>query len=196
MHNVYPDVFGDVPGPLLTITAAIVPFQLLSLLSLSTLLGIGRIGLYNLFDMATPAALVISPVVMLIALGAGLTALVSFNAVAVALLSLVILVALIKVAGGPRQSWRFDRQLLRETLSHGSRFYIAMVASVIILRSDLLIVNYFRGSAAAGIYAVATQVGSLLMLIPTVISTVLFPRATEAGDAGGEMTAVSHGMRF
>jgi O-antigen/teichoic acid export membrane protein len=27
------------------------------------------------------------------------------------------------------------------------------------------------------------------MLIPTVISTVLFPRATEAGDAGGEMTS-------
>jgi O-antigen/teichoic acid export membrane protein len=171
------------------ITATIVPFQLLSLLSLSTLLGIGRIGLYNLFDMATPAALVMSPIVMLIALGKGLTGLVSVNAVAVVLLSIVVLIALIKVAGGPRQSWHFDWQLLQQTLSYGSRFYIAMVASVIILRADLLIVNYFRGSAAAGIYAVATQVASLLMLIPTVISTVLFPRATAAGDAGGEMTS-------
>jgi O-antigen/teichoic acid export membrane protein len=189
LYRLYPGLFGDVPGTLVFITATIVPFQLLGLLSLSTLLGLGRIGLYNLFDMATPASLVISPIVLLIGIGAGLTALVSVNALAVVLLSLVVLTAVVRIAGGRRQDWTFDVALLKETLRHGSRFYIAMIAAVIIMRADLLIVNYFKGAAEAGVYAIATQIGTLLMLVPTVISTVLFPRATEAGEAGAEITS-------
>jgi O-antigen/teichoic acid export membrane protein len=82
----------------------------------------------------------------------------------------------------------FDRAVMSEMLGYGSRFYVSMLAGVIILRFDLLIVNFFRGTAEAGVYAVSAQVGTMLLLVPNVISTVLFPRVAEARDTTGEMT--------
>ena len=57
-----------------------------------------------------------------------------------------------------------------------------------ILRGDLLIVNYSRGAEEAGVYAVATQASIFLHMIPNVISTILFPRTTEARDESGRLT--------
>src|SRR5262249_51164205 len=43
----------------------------------------------------------------------------------------------------------------------------------------------FRGPAEAGVYAVASQVATLLMLLPGVIATLLFPRVASSDDQGG-----------
>ena len=58
------------------------------------------------------------------------------------------------------------------------------------LRADLLVVNHFRGPAEAGVYSVASQFGLLLMLLPGVIATLLFPRVTAEQDARGETTCL------
>ena len=52
-------------------------------------------------------------------------------------------------------------QRFGEMLRYGSKFYISLAASLIILRADLLIVNFYRGAAEAGVYAISTQVGTL-----------------------------------
>jgi O-antigen/teichoic acid export membrane protein len=52
----------------------------------------------------------------------------------------------------------------------------------------LLVVNHFRGAAEAGVYSVASQFALLLMLLPGVIATLLFPRVTSEQDARGETT--------
>jgi O-antigen/teichoic acid export membrane protein len=54
----------------------------------------------------------------------------------------------------------------------------------------LLVVNHFRGPDEAGVYSVATQFGMLLMLLPGVIATLLFPRVTAEQGARGELTAM------
>src|SRR6185436_1041350 len=69
---------------------------------------------------------------------------------------------------------------------YGIKFHIAILAAAIIFRADLLIVNHFRGAAEAGVYSVATQFSLLLMLLPSVIATLLFPRVTAEQDAHGE----------
>jgi len=66
------------------------------------------------------------------------------------------------------------------------KFYISIIAGVIIIRADLLIVNHFRGEAEAGVYAVASQVAALLMLLPAVIALLLFPRVASDPDPRGE----------
>jgi O-antigen/teichoic acid export membrane protein len=182
-----PGLFGDVPGTLIYVTAGAVPFQLLSLLCLSVLIGLGRLGIYNLLDMAAPAALFLNPVIVAFLLKGTLSLLVVMNAAAVIVLS-VCSVIIVRRVSDPGSNGG-DPQLLKETLRYGSRFYLAMIAAVVLLRADLLLVNYFRGTAEAGVYAVASQVGTLLMMVPTVISTVLFPRAASAGADSVEMTS-------
>ena len=110
LYQFFPAMFGDAPPALLYITAAIVPFQLLSLLCLAVFLGLGRLGLYNLFDMATPAALVLSPLFVVVVSGAGLFGLVAANAVAVVLLSLALLAAIVVLANRLLSSRRTDAE--------------------------------------------------------------------------------------
>jgi len=41
--------------------------------------------------------------------------------------------------------------LLKKMLGYGVKFYVSIMASVVIFRADLLIVNHFRGAGEAGV---------------------------------------------
>jgi len=71
-------------------------------------------------------------------------------------------------------------------LGYAVKFYISIMAGVVIFRADLLFVNHFRGASEAGVYAVASQVSFLLMLLPGVIAALLFPRVASDQDPRGE----------
>jgi O-antigen/teichoic acid export membrane protein len=71
-------------------------------------------------------------------------------------------------------------------LGYAAKFYISVIASVVIFRADLLIVNHYRGAKEAGVYAVASQVSLLLMMLPAVIASLLFPRVASYQDLRGE----------
>jgi O-antigen/teichoic acid export membrane protein len=121
--------------------------------------------------------------------GLGLDALVKLNTITTILVSLVVVVLL--VVGGKQvvdSKWRADAALLRRMITYGLKFHISVLAGAIIFRADLLVVNHFRGPSEAGVYSVATQFGMLLMLLPGVIATLLFPRVTAEQDPRGETT--------
>jgi len=71
-------------------------------------------------------------------------------------------------------------------LRYGVKFYVSIMAASIIFRADVLIVNRFRGAAEAGVYAVASQFSFLLLMLPGVIATLLFPRVASSPDQTGE----------
>ncbi len=186
---VKPGLFGEIPTQLVTIAALAIPFQLLTLFCLAAFLGLGDLKRYNLLDLLAQAVLFVNPLIFLGLFGMGLSALVSANTVTIAILSLLVLPVLFSSSKAEHAAgFRFDKRLMAEMLRYGSKFYVAMVCGVIILRADLLLVNYFRSAAEAGVYAVASQVGTLMMMVPGVISTVLFPRVTEARHTSADMT--------
>jgi O-antigen/teichoic acid export membrane protein len=100
---------------------------------------------------------------------------------------------LLKVASDEKRI-RTDVELFKRMVRYGIKFHVATVAGLLIIRADLLIVNHFRGAGEAGVYAVASQVGMMLMLLPSVISALLFPRIASEQDARGEfaMRATRH----
>ena len=73
---------------------------------------------------------------------------------------------------------------------YGLKFNVSMASTMLVFRIDLLIVNYFHGTAEAGVYSVASQGGLLLMMLPNVIGSLLFPRVASMRDLSGEFTAV------
>lgn len=186
--EIRPALFGGVPRNLLIIATLSIPFQLLTLLGLNVLLAMGRIGQLNLLDSLSPAFALLNAVVVLVILRAKLTMLVSFNTGAAIVLSLGMLWVTGRMLGRQkeRRVARPNFSLLKEMLGYGIKFYISIMASVMIFRADLLFVNHFRGAGEAGVYAVASQVSFLLMLLPGVIATLLFPRVAFDQDPRGE----------
>ncbi|HSK65176.1 MAG TPA: polysaccharide biosynthesis C-terminal domain-containing protein [Pyrinomonadaceae bacterium] len=184
-----PDWFGFVSPDLIRIAAVQIPFQLLTLIGLNILLAIGKVREFNLLDLTAQSFVLINAAVILVALNRGLDALVKLNT-ATSILVCVVSTALLLAAGKTlvHSNWRADAALLRRMITYGLKFHVSVLVGAIIFRADLLVVNHFRGADEAGVYSVATQFSLLLMLLPGVIATLLFPRVTSEQDASGETT--------
>lgn len=187
-----PTFFNSLPAWLVGIVAISIPFQLISLLGLTIFLALGLIERFNWLDLAGQTFTLINAVLALVLLRRGLWTLLSLNAAASALAGLWIVWLIIRHIKSRiehnrlRPSWKLFREMVR----YGVKFHISILAGLLIFRLDLLIVNHFDGAAEAGVYSVASQVGMMLMLLPGVISTLLFPHITSAPDEHGEKTCV------
>jgi len=184
-----PNWFGFVPPELIHVAAVSIPFQLIALIGLNILLALGKLREFNLLDLASQSFVLVNAVLVLLILKQGLATLVTLNTAANILVSAVVILVLLISARSLLQSrWRADMSLLRRMIGYGIKFHISILAGAIIIRADLLVVNHFRGATEAGVYSVASQFALLLMLLPGVIATLLFPRVTSEQDARGETT--------
>ena len=186
-----PDWFGFISPDLIRIAAISIPFQLFTLIGLNILLGLGKVKEFNLLDLAGQSFVLVNAVAALLVLNRGLGTLVTLNTTTSVLVSLTVTALLVISARSLVQStWRADVAFLRRMIGYGLKFHVSILAGAIMLRADLLVVNHFRGAAEAGVYSVASQFALLLMLLPGVISTLLFPRITAEQDARGETTCM------
>lgn len=186
------DWFAFVPPRLMTIAAISIPFQLLTFIGLNIFLALGRIVQFNLLDLVGQTFVLINAVIALIVMHADLWILVSLNTLTSVVIALLIIV-LIAVHGTRFKDalpWRIDFALLGKMLSYGFKFHVAILAGALIFRADILVVSHFRGAAEAGVYSVASQVALMLMLLPGVIATLLFPRVAAEQDAQAETTCL------
>ena len=184
LNWIRPSVFGKVSTQLVAVAAVSIPFQLLILLGFNIFLAIDRIRQLNLFDALLPAWVLTNAVVVLIILRERLFTFVSANTGAAIVLGLLLALYIGREVSKIKQSRkaRVDLQLFNAMLRYGVKFYISIMAAAIIFRADVLIVNRFRGAAEAGVYAVASQFSFLLLMLPGVIATLLFPRVASSQD--------------
>jgi O-antigen/teichoic acid export membrane protein len=184
-----PDWFGPNSASLIHIAAISIPFQLITLIGLNILLAVGKIRQFNILDLVSQSFVLIYAACVWLFVKGDLETLVWWNTTTSVLVSLLIGGLLVISAKNLVQSkWRADVALLRRMITYGLKFHISILAGAIIIRADLLVVNHFRGAEEAGVYSVASQFALLLMLLPGVIATLLFPRVTTEQDARGETT--------
>jgi O-antigen/teichoic acid export membrane protein len=188
-----PGLFNSISPRLVAIAALSVPFQLITLLGLNVFLAVGRVDRFNLLDLAGQSFVLINALLALLILRRGLWTLVSLNTAASILVSIVIVWLIGREMlrrKKARSLVRPEARLFGEMLRYGLKFHVSLLAGMLIFRADLLVVNHFRGAAAAGVYAVASQVAMMLMLLPGVIATLLFPRISADADASGRLTCL------
>jgi O-antigen/teichoic acid export membrane protein len=186
-----PSSVGQVSLQLLAVALTAIPFQLLFVLGLNILLAIDRIRQLNLLDAMFPVWVLVNAIIVLVVWREGLFALVSLNTLAITILSLLVCLAIFRELSKrqPASKPVPDLQLLKGMFSYGVKFYVSIVAGAIIMRADLLFVDRFYGEAAAGVYAIAAQASFLLLMLPAVIATLLFPRVASSQDRTGEFAS-------
>ncbi|HKO62705.1 MAG TPA: oligosaccharide flippase family protein [Pyrinomonadaceae bacterium] len=183
-----PGWFGFISPELIKIAAISIPFQLVTLIGLNIFLALGNVRRFNLLDLLGQSFVMINALVALIVLHSGLTTLVTLNTAAAVAVGLIVIV-LVAMYPTSFRSWRFDLNLLGRMINYGLKFHLSIVAAALMFRADLLVVNHFHGAGVAGVYSVASQVATMLMMLPGVIATLLFPRITAEQDVGGETTS-------
>ncbi len=185
-----PQMFGYVQPKLIAVAALSIPFQLLALLGLNIFLAVGRIDRFNQLDVAGQSLVLVNALVALVVLGAGLPLLVSLNTAAAIVVGLLIVWLIGRHIRRREETVKLrpDFDLFKRMMTYGVKFHVATLAGLLIFRADLLVVNHFRGASEAGVYSVASQVAMLLMVLPGVIATLLFPRVTAERDESAHLT--------
>jgi O-antigen/teichoic acid export membrane protein len=170
---VLPGAFGDVGWAELTIGMLAVPVVLGSQLLQSILLAEGRTVLYNGVEVGTALVTVLLLLAVLLPTGGGVL-------LALALLAGPQLGALLVYVSALRRHGRLlrspDGALARRMLGYGARAYVVTLLAYMLVRIDLLLVNGIQGAHAAGQYSVAVAVADALYLLPVSVAVNLFAR--------------------
>ena len=178
-----PKILGEIQLSLLFVSAACIPFQLLFLLGLNLIVGLGRIPLFNALEVTFRGIGVAALFVVLVLLRGDIRWVLILNllvAAGGALAVARVLKGLIRASGTGGS--RTDLALFRTSVGYGARAYTAALLAYLIVRSDMLLVNTLKGTADAGIYSIAVQVADVIYLLPVSIGIVLFPRLSRQGE--------------
>jgi len=145
------------------------------------LLGVGRIGRYNVATVVQAASFLLATAVAVAGLSGGVTgALVAF-ALAWTTADVLLFVWTRRISGG--FSWRAGIEYLRRAVAYGAKLQLGSVVWLLNLRLDAILVNGFLNPTAVGYYAVAVQLAQRLWLLSQAAYTVLFPRVASQEPA-------------
>ncbi len=177
------DWFAGIPRALIVVTAAALPFHFMGFLFQNALLGMNDIAAFNLLEIGQRVLAFAAVAVYLVGLAGGVS-------------GTIVLLAIVGVLGGAASGLtcarrapfrgRFDPDLFRRMVSYGGRAYVACLFSFMVIRSDMLLVNYYLGTPAAGVYSIAAQIADVLLIVPVTVGTILMPRIAGAGAADPE----------
>jgi len=177
--------FHFVPGtlpvdePLLLMALVSIPFGLATLLLQNLLIGIQDSRSYNVIEVLT-RILSFSLALAVIFLNQGTV----YSLFAVTLVSGVFGFGLNlrKVLAHTRQALGLSQRLFLENIRYGIKAYLASFLAYLVLRIDLLMVQYMVGAKEAGFYSTASQMADMVYLFSSVAGTIFFPKVSEKKD--------------
>jgi len=179
--------FAPLHGTLLLFALLWIPFGLAYLLLQNLLLGTQQIGLYNRVELIT--RLLSFALIVGIILARAITPINMFLASLATMLVGLLWVGSKLLVGGSRSTpsdrsrMTFSRELFQSGLRYGFKAYLAAFFAYMVLRVDLLMVKQMLGVEQVGYYSVATNTADLVLMLPTVIGTLLFPKLSAMSDA-------------
>lgn len=185
-YQISPGSLGEVPPSLLIVTLLSIPFLFNAMFFQNILLGLQRIRAYNLVDLVGKAVGLFITILLLMVLGGGIWELVVAGLIVGIGMSFTFIVLVLRDS---RLLLRFDHQLFFEMLRYGLKSYIACFLAFLIIRLDMLLVNYFLGVDQAGLYSVTVSLTDLFLLIPMSIGAMLFPVVSANARDDGSFTS-------
>lgn len=165
-------ILKGIPAVYVSIMTLVIPLLMLHQMSLSAILGLNKIVLFNLFQIICYILILLNFSVFAVGLkmgilGAYLGILVTYLFLDCAYMALVIK----KIT--PRIRW--DK--IKDILHYGLRSFLGgHICFICILRLDSFMLNYFNNIGEVGFYSIALGLAELILLIPLVTGTVLFPK--------------------
>ena len=174
----------------LTIFSALLcPVSLLLTLLGTAEIGRGRIAVYNVVTIAT-TAVYLAGVLLLLATG-HLTVVGCFMACAAGQsLGVVALLVLATARVHPDG----ERVALGRYSSYAFRAYLPNLAQYGMLRMDVPIIQVLAGTTAVALYAVALPIAEGVMLLPTAVALVVFPRVTSGALGRSAADRIGHAV--
>ena len=160
-----------VDGLLFWAVLAAVPLLLSEMVFQGLLLGLQDVYWANRLEVIGKTGRI---VVILLVVGAGMINPTAIFIASVSVSGIVGLLFISRALAIVPGRFRLDQRLLSETLQYGFKAYLAALFGFLVLRSDLLMINYFMGANATGVYSIAATLISVVYILPTAIGQMAF----------------------
>ncbi len=171
-------------GPLLVLGLAWIPIGLAFLLTENLLLGLQQVRVFNKIEFMSKAFSLIFIGMVIFVRRVNPEYVFAANICGLTLSLIWALKALWRLLPDvPRPSLK----LLRQHFGLGLKAYIIVFCSFLLLRIDLLMVKYMLGSEQTGYYSVAASMADYILLLPSVIGLILFPRLSAMRDTAEKL---------
>jgi O-antigen/teichoic acid export membrane protein len=164
---------APVHGFLLILALAWIPFGLAYLLFQNLLLGIHEVRDYNKIELFTKVFCV-ALIVLIIFL--------NFVSVITVLFATFITVILCFLWSFQRLRHHFQQPpspswaLFKRNIRYGLKAYVAALFAFLVFRTNILMIQFMLGAEQSGYYSIASSIADMIVVIPVVVGTILFPR--------------------
>lgn len=165
--------------PLLTLALAWIPLGLMLLHIQNLLLGLQQVTKYNQLDLLFR---ILSTLLMVAAAILAPASTEALFLAAFAALAMSVAWGLSKLIARLASPIQTDWELLKRHLPYGLKAYLAALFGYLALKADLMMVQYLRGPAETGFYATAVSMADFILILPTILGTLLFPKLTAMQD--------------
>jgi len=176
VYLIKPGLFGNIPFLLLLVTIILIPFKLILYFFQHIFLGLQKILVYNSFELTERTFLFLVVAIVLVFFKRGLFSLMLFTTLVTGILALFYIIYTHNVLNSSFLD--FDGKLFGKMFKYGFKSYLACIFGFLIVRSDMLLVNYFKGANLSGIYSVAVNLADFLYLLPVTIGAILFTKVS------------------
>ena len=168
-----PLFFKNIPRSYLLIYLVSLPFLFWNQFFRGILKGEQKFKRSNIFDIVPQAIDVIGIIFLLLYLRLGVLYIVIWNAFINILSGLLPMLDILIKNKFPL---KLNIEVLKKSLKYGIKICLTGVFSLLILRIDLYMVNFFKGMVETGLYSLASTFGIIFSVLPESINTVMFPK--------------------
>ena len=179
-------IIGEVDVVYLNIFLIAIPFSFLTQFFQNIFIAHQRIYDFNLLDLVSRLIQFIGFGVVLVLLGLSTYEAVLWFTVVTVISGLMYV---FRSSQFTEIKLRFDAPLFTGMFRYGVRTYIASFLMFLLIRSNIMLINYFLGASESGIYSIAMQFADVIHLLPATLGLILFPKVSENVRDPGELTA-------
>lgn len=166
-------------GAILILSLAWIPFGLAYLLMTNLLIGIQEVRAYNKIEAANKS---LTLALIGLAVLAGRSTVEKLFSAGLIALFLSLVWVLLRLRDFLTEPLAPSLQVFRGNIRIGLRAYLASFFAFLVLRIDLLMIQYMLGAKQAGYYSVAVNMADFLLMLPAVVGFILFPKLTAMAE--------------
>ena len=183
-YLISPQIFEGIPFPLLIIYSFSIPFSLLTMLFQGLLLSVSDIFRYNILIIGRGLTLFFG-VLSVIHFNGTLTHIVYVLVLVEALFAFFYILSALHFA---KFSISVDIPFIKKMAGYGFKVFLATQLTYLVLKFDIIMVNFFNGAFDAGVYSISSKAADVMKMVPETIALLYFPKAAALGDAARPFT--------
>ena len=174
-------MFSGLPPAALIVGFIALPFLIWEQYGSSLLMGLGRIRIYNRYQMVGRTLSMVSVIVLVGWLGQGVVAVMQASLLGQVVVALGGLGFLTRYARRNHAKCRPSKAEAAALLSGGAKLHLNAIGVYLFTSVNILMLNHFHGAEQTAYYQLAAQLTGLMMIIPSAACMVMYGEVARVG---------------